>query len=218
MKNRHIGLVDLGLDARFDVSMQFVQSVLHNINAHYVDEAGAPVPTADVDFVRSRDERTIMSALTAPYTVLHVMAHGDHAEDEPSFWSSDGGTAITLSELASFLQQQGQGLQSGAVLADGCRTGVGVWKRAFRECLQGDVTYIGTSRNVGWYECTVYTSAFYAALLRNRGGGVAPAQQAMEAAARAARAYGEVAAGGKPCPYKAEILSPSRRALARFCA
>lgn len=214
MRNRQIGLVDIGLDPKFDVSMNFVQSVLHNINAGYQDHDGKASPTVDVDFVRSRDQRTIMSALTAPYSVLHVMAHGDHAEDEPTFWSSDASTEISLSQLASHLQDKGQGLQVGAVLADGCKTAVGVWKEAFRECLQGEVTYIGTTAYVGWYECTAFASAFYAALLRNRGRGVPPASQTLEAANRAARAYREIT--GKTCPYRAVTLTPSRAARTRF--
>jgi hypothetical protein len=32
-----------------------------------------------------------------------------------------------------------------------------------RDCLQGNVTYIGTSAMVGWHESTVFSSAFYGA-------------------------------------------------------
>ncbi len=213
MKNRRIGLVDIGLDPTFDVSMNFVQGVLQNINAGFIDDGGRASPTVDVDFVRSRHQGTIMSALTAPYAVLHVMSHAGHADGEPYFLGEDG-AEVGLFNLAEVLRDGGRGLQVGAVLADGCGTGTGVWKRAFSECIQGDVTYIGTRGNIGWYEATVFSSAFYSALLRNRGRGATQPEQALEAADRAARAYTEITA--KNCPYVAETLTPSRRALKAF--
>jgi hypothetical protein len=50
-----------------------------------------------------------------------------------------------------------------------------------RDCLLGEVTYIGTSAMVGWHESTVLSSAFYGALFRNRGYGNTPAERAIEA-------------------------------------
>ncbi len=122
MRNRRIGLLDVGLDASFDASMTFVQSTIQNINAGY-DQ-----PVADIDFVRSRDPYTVVTALTAQYHVLHVMAHGGHREG-PMFASSDGQVTLALDELGAFAEDRGQGIQCGAVLADGCKTGIGVWQR-----------------------------------------------------------------------------------------
>ena len=58
---------------------------------------------------------------------------------------------------------------------------------------------------------TIFSSAFYAALLRNRGKGATPSEQAREAAERAARAYFEIT--GRTCPYTVGTLTPSRRAM-----
>lgn len=154
-----------------------------------------------------------MSALTAPYAVLHVMSHAGHDDGEPYSLSEDG-AEVSLVHLAEVLRDGGRGLQVGAVLADGCGTGTGVWKRAFRECMRGDVTYIGARGNIGWYEATAFSSACYSALLRNRGRGAAQPEKALEAADRAARAYTEIT--DENCPYVAETLTPSRRPLKAF--
>lgn len=202
MRNRLIGLLDLGLDSRFDASMAFVQSTLQAINAGWAE------PVLDIDFIRSRDTATIMTALTAPYDVLHVMAHGDG--EVPAFVADDGVTAVTLTELAAAAVEQGRGLQTGVVLADACRTGTGKWQKAFRDCLQGEITYIGTSSNIGWHESTVFCSAFYGALSRNRGKGMSPAEQGEDAARRALDAYERLTE--RKCPYKVMSLTPSRAA------
>jgi hypothetical protein len=119
--NRRIGLVDIGLDVAFDASMTFVQSTLQNINAGHQD------PVADIDFVRSRDLETVFAALAAEYHVLHVMAHGGH-DGVPTFSSSDGRISVAMDELGRLAVERGRGLACGAVLADGCKTAVGVWR------------------------------------------------------------------------------------------
>jgi hypothetical protein len=201
MRPRVVRLVDVGLDEGFDASMSFVQATLRNINA------GLNTPIAEVEFVRSRDVMTVGMAFTAPASVLHVMAHGDHSET-PTFWSSDEKTSFSLDQLAEQATDRGRGLRTSTVFADGCKTGTGVWQRAFRNCLQGPVTYIGTSAAVGWHEGTVFASMFYGVLFRNKGAGVAPAEASAHAAEAAARAYSEML--GKKCPYKAVTLEPSR--------
>jgi len=203
VRNRTVTLVDLGLDAAFNASMQFVQATLDNVNA---GEAQAVV---DVNFVRSRDQETIWSALTTPSTVLHVMAHGDHSE-EPAFVSSDGQTEITLGSVAEQHRGQGTGIAAPIVIADGCKTGIGVWQRALRDCLQGPVAYIGTNALVGWKEGTVFGAAFYGALLQARGQGRSSVDQGLAAAGQAGQAYQLIT--GKKCPYRAVMLQPSRRA------
>ena len=207
MKNRLITLVDLGLDSSFDASMTFVQGVVGNVNAGWNE------PVIDVNFVRTRDHETAFSALTTPSTVLHVMAHGDHSE-EPSFLSTDGQTQVSLSALADWFLDRQWGISSGVVIADGCKTGIGKWQRAIRDCLQDDITYIGTSTVVGWYEATVFCSAFYGALFRNKGKGITPAEQAWDAARRAIDAYAAIT--DRVCPYKVMVLEPSRQARLAF--
>jgi hypothetical protein len=76
---------------------------------------------------------------------------------------------VSFEELGAMAAERGRGISAGAILADGCRTGTGAWQRAVRDCLQGEVTYIGTSANIGWHDSTVFCSAFYGALFRGRG-------------------------------------------------
>ncbi len=54
-RKRRVSLLDIGLDAAFDASMTFVQSVLQSINA------GFESSVADIDFVRSTDPDTVLS-------------------------------------------------------------------------------------------------------------------------------------------------------------
>jgi hypothetical protein len=201
MRARRVSLLDIGLDSSFDAAMTFVQSTLQNINVDYYE------PIIDIDFVRSRDPDTVLTAFTASCDILHVMAHGDHSET-PTFSSSDGKTSISLEHLGEVASEQQRGISTGAILADGCKTGTGAWQKAVRDCLHGDVTYIGTSAQIGWYESGVFCSAFYGAFFRNRGRGLTPAQQAQDAAERAIEAYRKVT--DKACPFRVMTLSPSR--------
>lgn len=203
MRNRRVQLLDIGLDASFDMSMSFVQAILQNINAGYTE------PVVEIDFVRTRDPDTVLTAFTAPCDILHVMAHGDYAES-PTFVSTDERISVSLADLGEYASDRGRGIATGAVLADGCKTGTGSWQKAVRDCLQGDVTYIGTSATIGWHEGTVFCSAFYGAMLRNKGKGLTVAEQARDAAERAIRAYQEIT--DRQCPYRVMTLSPSRRA------
>lgn len=206
MRNRRVTLLDLGLDDDFETSMNFVQSALQNMNVAWGEKV------CDIDYVRSRDPYTVGAAFTSPCNVLHVMAHGEH-EITPTFISTDGKTSLEMSELgvwaASTLQS---GISTGAVLADGCKTGVGTWRKAVRDCLEGPITYIGTSAAVGWHEGAVFCSAFYGALFRNKGMGLSSAEQAWDAAERAIQAYQTVT--DRKCPYKLYELVPSRAAKA----
>jgi hypothetical protein len=207
MRNRRVCLLDIGLDQSFGASMAFVQSTLQSINA------GCPEPIVDIDFIRSRDPDTVLAAFTAPCDVLHVMAHGNHGET-PTFSSSDAETTIALEELGDYVAERGHGLNASTVIADGCKTGIGAWQKALRDCLHGEIVYIGTSAEIGWHESTVFCSAFYGALLRNKGKGFTPADQALDAAERAINAY--CAITDRPCPFKVMVLEPSRQARLAF--
>src|SRR5262245_30029971 len=160
VRNRQMTLIDLGLDRSFDASMTFVQSTLQNINAGW-DE-----PIADINFIRSRDPKTVSMALLGACDVLHVMAHGESSAG-PSFTSEDGKSILELADLAESAQESGDGIMAHTVLADACHTGTGIWQRAVRDCLEHDITYIGTARDIYWHDSTVFCSAFYGALFRN---------------------------------------------------
>lgn len=201
MRANRVTLLDIGLDSSFDAAMTFVQSTLQNINAEH------PYPIVDIDFVRSRDPDTVLTAFTASCDVLHVMAHGDHSST-PTFASSDGRTKISLEALGEEAASRGRGISAHAILADGCKTGTGAWQKAVRDCLQDEVTYIGTSAQIGWHESGVFCSAFYGALFRNRGRGMSPAERAQDAAERAIEAYTLLT--DRNCPFRVLTLSPSR--------
>ncbi|PWW23496.1 hypothetical protein JD79_02670 [Geodermatophilus normandii] len=202
MRPRVVRLVDIGLDPAFDASMSFVQATLQNINT------GAASPIVEVEFVRSRDLRTVGMALTAEAHVLHVMAHGGaYGDDGPTFSSSDQRTSFSLGQLTDDAAGQGRGVRTSTVFADGCKTATGVWQRAFEHVLQGPITYIGTTSSIGWHEATVFGAMFYGVLYRNKGKGVDPAAASMAAARGAAQAYTDLL--GKRCPYKAITLEPS---------
>jgi hypothetical protein len=203
VRNKQINLIDIGLDSTFDTSMMFVQSVLENINAGYQR------PVVDIDFILSRDLDTVLCAFTSSCNVLHVMAHGDNTIT-PAFYSQDGTVSVTFDDLGAAAAERGRGISTAAILADGCRTGTDAWREAVRDCLQGDVTYIGTSANTGWHESTVFCAAFYGALFRNKGKGKAPMEQVYDATERAIQAYDLLT--DRQCPYKVSSLSPSRRA------
>jgi hypothetical protein len=203
VRNKQVNLIDVGLDASFDASMTFVQSILQNINAGY------PSPVADIDFIRSRDLDTVLAAFTSTCHVLHVMAHGDSSQT-PTFLSDDQSFTVSVEELGWEASTRGRGISAGAIPADGCRTGTGAWQRAVRDCLQGEVTYIGTSALITWHDSTVFCSAFYGALFRNKGKGLTPAEQARNAAERAIAAYTTLT--DRACPFKVVTLEPSRQA------
>lgn len=204
MRGRRVNLLDLGLDANFDASMSFIQSTLQNINAGYSD------PIVDIGFVRSRDLDVVEVSFTAPCSVLHVMAHSGKVA-EPFFASDDQRLVVSIPALAERCQDRGVGIQAAAVIADGCGTGTGAWQTAIRDCLQGPITYIGTTALIGWHESTVFCSAFYGALFRNKGRGSTPSAQAADAAERAVGAFEQLT--GRKCPYKVVELKPSRQAL-----
>lgn len=53
-----------------------------------------------------------------------MMAHGDHSA-VPAFVSSNGKTQVTLDALAERILDDGYGIASPTVIADGCKAGIG---------------------------------------------------------------------------------------------
>jgi hypothetical protein len=203
MKQTQVTLVDLGLDDSFDTSMTFIQATIQNINAGMVN------PAADISFIRTRHIATIFDTMLSQCDVLHVMAHGDKTED-PAFVSSDGQTTFDFGNLKAHAFATGNGLRAHTIIADACSTATGKWKRAVRSCLEHDITYIGTSRQIGWHDSTVFCSAFYGALFKRRGKGLSPAEHSYEAATRAVTAFETIT--GAESPFRVVVLTPNRDA------
>lgn len=208
MKPATIRLLDLGIDEAFATSMGFAQSTIGSLTVGWEDH-----PAAEVEYVRTRDWWTVAEALRAPAAVIHVMAHGNDLPEDVSF-SSHGGSALALDELAEYFAEGGGGISAAAILADACRTGTGRFKKAIRNCLAEPVAYIGTRRSVDWHESTTYASAFYAAYFRSKGRGTTPQKRALDAAARANSAYRETI--GAASAFTAEVLTPSATAQRAF--
>ena len=197
MRRAQVTLLDLGLADEFNTSMKFVDYLIGSLNVR--GDSGA---VADVNFVRTRDSGTYQRALYAPASVLHVMAHGVSGAD-PTFVDQAGTNWLFLDLEAEFLSGQ---IQAAALLADACKTGTRVWRRAVRSLLAERTTYIGTRTNVSWLESTVFTSGFYSAMFRAKGKGVHQVDRAFEAANKANRAFEVIL--DRPSPYTVEILEP----------
>lgn len=205
MRPTLVRLVDLGHDEDFDVAMSFAQSIIQSL----VTRSNGN-PLAEIEFIRTRDSMTVESALTADAGVLHVMAHGDTDPDDIGFWSDDGESGVTLTELAESFHKKGYGIGGAVVFADCCATAQGRFVKAVRDCIAEPITYIGAKRSIDWHESTTFGSAFYGALFKDRGKGLTAAERGLRAAERAIEGYGAIVAG--PCPFAAKMLKPSRAA------
>lgn len=204
MRNKRVTLIDLGLDRPFDDSMGFVQSTLMSINAGLVS------PITDIDFIRTRNFDVIWASMLSPCDVLHIMGHG-YSGSNPTFISTDGKTKFDFDLLAKVAQNTGQGIEAYSIIADGCKTATGAWKKTIRDSLEHEIAYIGTNRLVGWHASTVFCSAFYGAYLKAKGKGQTPIDHAYTSATRAIEAFSTIT--GEKCPYSVSILKPSRKAM-----
>ncbi|MGX5653307.1 hypothetical protein ACWKWC_00870 [Geodermatophilus nigrescens] len=186
------------MDADFDTSMSYVQSMLRNISVDHRHPIG-------VDFVRCGDVDTVGMALTADADVLHVMAHGSSTSAAgPTFSSSDGRVDFSLEQLRQQVAMLSRGVRASVVIADGCRTASPRWLRAFSDVIEGPATYIGTTVDVGWHEITVFGALFYGALFRPD---LREGSDPENAADKAGAAYASLL--GRRCPYRAHTLEPS---------
>lgn len=197
MRPRRISLLDIGLDPSFTASMDFVESLIENINA------GQDRPVAEVSYIRSRDADTITAALYAPADVLHIMSHGDNGPDGPMLHSDDGEVYLFPALEAKY--DTGR-IQASTLIVDACRTSTKAFRDPMTRLLEQPATYVGTSRRVGWLDGTVFCAGFYSALLQRRGRGVSSAVHAQAAAERAIKGY--TALLDRPCPYTVHALAP----------
>jgi hypothetical protein len=163
-----VRLVDLGLEADFGISMSFAQSMIRSLTAR------RDIPIAEIEFTRTRDSRTVTSALQQRAHIVHVMAHGSSDPDDLGFWSSDDTTSLTLTDLAERFRADEEGIETSVLLADCCGRSTERWVRAIRDCIEAPTAYIGSTRSVTWHESAAYASSFYAAYFKDRGRGVDP--------------------------------------------
>lgn len=180
---RVVTIIDIGLHSSFDSSTAVIQSSLRSLNLGGDEEAVA------VDVVRTRDTQTILTALTAPSAVIHVIAHGDQSDGDPALSSEDGETVVWLKELEDHIEWTGRPVSASALLIDGCKTLTQPWQKSFARCVTSETAYIGTRRSSGWHDALLFGPAFYASLLRNTGRGITKVDHSLDAAQRAVKAF-----------------------------
>lgn len=201
-KPRTVTIVDIGLSPSFDSSTAVIQSSLRSLNE------GGEEGTVAVDVIRTRDRPTVLSAMTAPTTVLHVIAHNDWDGDGPGFISGDGSVVVSLAHLRAHVETSGRPVTASAVFLDGCRTFTKVWQEEFARCLDSETAYIGSRVDVGWHDALVFAPAFYGSLFRSAGRGLSKVERACDAAGRAEKAF--EALTDRPSPYRSTRLGSTQ--------
>ena len=219
MRPNRIRLIDLGIDPAFTRGFEQLMASIESINIDHVqyvdddgeDQAASKTAIAEIEAVRSRNFDILDHALTAEALVVHINAHGDSSDPYSGLVlsSGDGDTEYEISM---------EGLEwpivCDGLILDACRTNTDKVRRQLRHTLIDDLAFIGTTRNVGWHDGVVWSSAFYGALLRRKGAGLDPVKRIVDAADRANRAFKEVT--DRKSPYRCDVLEPSARALKTF--
>jgi hypothetical protein len=198
-----IRLIDLGMHEDFGLAMSFAQNMIQSLVAR--SNGTAP---AEIEFIRTRDPLTVKTALQHRAHVIHITAHGDTDPDHLGFWSDDERTGLTLTDLAERFATDGEGVEAAVLFADCCRSATGRWVRAVRDCIEQETVYIGARRDVSWHESTTFASAFYGAFFKDKGFGMTAVERGLSAGERAVKGYEAIVAG--ECPFKVEVLQPSR--------
>lgn len=202
-----IRLLDLGLSDDFLKSMTFAQSLISSLTVGGIHE--------DVEYMHIRNLFLAARAMTLPARLIHVMAHGTTSKSgQAGFESDDHHYFFGLEDLASYLREQGEGIEADGVFADACGTAEEAFLHGIRDSLEGECTYIGATRTIDWRESTTFASILYGSLLSWSGPGTSGPTWVATCAGRAIRAY-EEAVGG-PCPFKATVLRPSHEATKAF--
>lgn len=215
MKPSAIRIVDFSGGTDFRQSLDATRNLIGATAGLFVDgDVYAPTdPLAHVEFVSSDGPAVLTAALHAETLVLHLASHmHGRGEGEPAFFGRDD--EITVSQVAAWLTEQGQGIYASCVYVDGCNGGTHKFVRAMRDCLEAPVTYVASRRVVSDPECTLFAANFYGALLQRKGKGQDPLDRTAAAAERARDAY--QAATGAACPFTVERVEPSRAARAAF--
>lgn len=207
MRNRLITIVDLGRHVSFDIATNALEHVIQNYaySGHDVD----------VVTVRSSTPSVVRRFISQETDVLHLMGH---AGKDPSSgalgFESDGESAraidLNLREIADEILDGGEPIRASAIIADGCSTRSTAWRSAIRDSIVGEVTYVGTTTNIGWDDSMMFSSNFYARLLRQRvprNGFATWASDCVDSITAAATH------AGLPSRFRGQVLKPSRRAV-----
>lgn len=209
MRPALVRIIDVGGHRSFAASASFAESLIDALQAPEPEN-----PRAEIEFVRTLDWETVVYALTAPATIVRLMGHGSNLEDEVGLYAEGDLQQWSLHDMAEHCWTQGTPIDAGVVVADACDTGRARFRRGVRDLLHNDTGYIGTSRQVDWFDGTAYMSAFYTAFFRTRGKGQTIVDRGADAARRASEAY--EATLGRKSPYGWSALTPSRDAVSAW--
>ncbi|GAA4871932.1 hypothetical protein [Serinicoccus chungangensis] len=207
MRNRLITIVDLGRHVSFDIATNALEQVIQNYAY-----AGHDV---DVVTVRSSTPSVVRRFISQETDVLHLMGHAgkDPASGALGF-ESDGESSraidLDLREIADEIIDGGEPIRASAIVADGCSTRSAAWRAAIRDSIVREVTYVGTTTAIGWDDSMMFSSNFYARLLRKRvprSGFASWASDCVDSVATAATQ------ARLPSRFRGEVLKPSPRAL-----
>ena len=218
MRPNRIRLVDLGMGSRFSRSFEHLSSTIESINAGYLDPElpeHEQSPVAEVELVRSRSEALIDQALASQALVVHLTSHGDISPDEGLvLFSDDEHSEYKLSDLPEWLQGWGTPITASGLILDACKTNTGIARGHLRQCITTPMTYVGTTRAVGWHDGAVWASGFYGALLRRKGAGLDPGERIVDACDRANQAFKLIT--GTKSPYRCDVLEPTQKTIKAF--
>lgn len=208
MRPNRIRLVDLGFDSSFETSIEYLVGMIEAFNV------GWDGSLAEVELIRTRSQDVLTAALTGEALVLHVNSHGEADAEDIVIHSEDETTKYSLLDLGYYLQEEAWPIAAPAVFLDACSSGTKRFQRAIRECIAEPTVLIGGRASVTWQHTTIWSAAFYGALLRKKGRGVTPVDRITEAARRADEAYRLVT--DERSPYNVKLLQPTRAARRAF--
>ncbi len=216
MRPRVVRIVDIGMTSRFGQTSTFLQSLLAALGSGH-----SAAPLIVTELINTDQTSRLLEALHAPADVIHIVAHG---YDEPARPTSRGDAVIhsdlngevswTVAELAAGLQSIGAPVGAPCLYIDACESFSTVFRRHVRDLITSETAYVGCRGGNTWFDATTYASAFYPALLRNKGAGTPWVERALEAGEAAAQAFSTLLQ--RRCPFGVAELRPSRAASSAF--
>lgn len=155
-----IQIINFGLDSQFRNTERLLKSL---VNAFSDSQQEAKGRRLDVCFTRTFRKNQFAQRLRERTFVTHVMAHGTPDG------SLHGLYGLLNSQLSAeqTLRQPAAKLGMDVLVLDACQTFSKAWRAQVREALPRgrSLTLIGTTRDVGWNEATMYMATFYGTLL-----------------------------------------------------